>query len=497
MQLFAIGVGGTGAKCLEALVHLQACGALSDDPSSPPRLGTLLVDPDHQSALLQRSQTAMRRYEALRTAMGQTNRSFARAEIHSYGHWSPLESLSDAMTMAEVFPRGILRSQSPALGDALDCLFPREEQEAQLDVGFRGRPPIGAAVMSRIDLDREAERGAWRELLAAVRDAAGLESPPVIHLFGSVFGGTGASGVPTLGRLLRRWLKAKDLGGVRVHATLLLPYFDFESRSMASEGVHAQASNFQLNTDAALQFLRSGSGQECFDRVYLLGNDVHTRYSFSIGGTSQANEAHLVELIAALAARHGLHSRGSEGFARTISRRDAGRIGWEDLPDAQQVGPQLRQACRFAVAWRNNIAHELAEAQTMPMARFLVGAPWARHFFRLRESQALPEMGAPRERQVADTLSDYLDTLLQWLEQLAASSGTELQQELLRIEGLRRSEEPVADLSNLFAGSAAGEAEQRSDSIDTLKLRLDRLSPARIPSAGMAGLVDGLWTLCA
>ncbi|MEY3735941.1 MAG: hypothetical protein RLZZ624_1000, partial [Cyanobacteriota bacterium] len=28
MNLFAIGVGGTGAKCLEALTHLQACGLL-------------------------------------------------------------------------------------------------------------------------------------------------------------------------------------------------------------------------------------------------------------------------------------------------------------------------------------------------------------------------------------------------------------------------------------------------------------------------------------
>ena len=102
--------------------------------------------------------------------------------------------------------------------------------------------------------------------------------------------------------------------------------------------------------------------------------------------------------------------------------RGADRL--EDLPDAQQVGPQLRQVCRFAVAWRNNIAHELAEAQTMPMARFLVGAPWARHFFRLRESQALPELGAPRERQVADTLSDYLDTLLA----VAGAAGGEQRQ---------------------------------------------------------------------
>ena len=74
------------------------------------------MDPDHQSALLQRTQTAIRRYEALRSAMGRTNRSFARSEIHSYGHWSPLESLSDAMTMAEVSPVASCAANPPRWG---------------------------------------------------------------------------------------------------------------------------------------------------------------------------------------------------------------------------------------------------------------------------------------------------------------------------------------------------------------------------------------------
>ena len=42
MQLFAIGVGGSGAKCLEALTHLHACGLLQDTNGNPVRLGTFL-----------------------------------------------------------------------------------------------------------------------------------------------------------------------------------------------------------------------------------------------------------------------------------------------------------------------------------------------------------------------------------------------------------------------------------------------------------------------
>ena len=65
-QIFAIGVGGTGAKCVEALVHLHACGLLADQDGTPARLGAFLVEPDQQSALLTRAQIAINRYSAVR-----------------------------------------------------------------------------------------------------------------------------------------------------------------------------------------------------------------------------------------------------------------------------------------------------------------------------------------------------------------------------------------------------------------------------------------------
>ena len=47
-QIFAIGVGGTGAKCVEALVHLNASGLLADQDGTPARLGVFLVERHHQ-----------------------------------------------------------------------------------------------------------------------------------------------------------------------------------------------------------------------------------------------------------------------------------------------------------------------------------------------------------------------------------------------------------------------------------------------------------------
>jgi len=316
-QIFAIGIGGTGAKCIEALVHLHACGLLADRDGNPARLGVFLVEPDQQSALLVRAQTAINRYGAMRRSVGRNSERFARAELRDYGQWSPLTTSTGAISLDQVFPKAVLRTQAPGVAALFDCLFPPEEQSADLEVGFRGRPPIGSAVMSRISLDKEAQVGQWQQMLGDIQTAAGSGEPPVIHLFGSVFGGTGASGVPTLGQLLKNWLKRQGLTSIQVQASLLLPYFDFEGVANDDTGVHAESRNFQLNTDAALQYLRT-SGRACFDRVYLVGSDIKARYGFSIGGTSQSNAAHLVELLAALGVRHPGGSSG--GYAHVLSR---------------------------------------------------------------------------------------------------------------------------------------------------------------------------------
>lgn len=58
MNIFAIGIGGTGAKCLEALVHLHASGLITGKDGRAARLGTFLVEPDQQSTLLARAEIA-------------------------------------------------------------------------------------------------------------------------------------------------------------------------------------------------------------------------------------------------------------------------------------------------------------------------------------------------------------------------------------------------------------------------------------------------------
>lgn len=494
--IFAIGVGGTGAKCIEALVHLHGCGLLTDQDGNPARLGVFLVEPDQQSALLVRAQTAINRYVAMRRAVGRNSDQFARAELRDYGQWSPLTTSSGALSLDQVFPKAVLRTQAAGVAALFDCLFPPEEQSADLEVGFRGRPPIGSAVMSRISLDKEAQVGQWQQMLSDIQTAAGSGEAPLIHLFGSVFGGTGASGVPTLGQLLKNWLKQQGLTSIQVQASLLLPYFDFEGMADDDTGVHAESRNFQLNTDAALQYLRT-SGRACFDRVYLVGSDIKARYGFSIGGTSQSNAAHVVELLAALGVCHPGSS--SNGYAHVLSRSEPQSMSWEDLPDNEVVGEALARGARFAVAWRNNISKEIDAAQKVPMRSFVSGAPWAQRFFHPAGASASrggrPGIRDKEQLTVQNAIDQYCDTLLQWLNQISSNLGSGFRQELFTADLLNPSDRYQNNLNRVVRGKARPRIAESSDSVEFLKVRMDRLSADAIPHRGMAGLADCLWTL--
>ena len=495
-NIFAIGVGGTGAKCIEALVHLHACGLLTDKENNPSRLGVFLVEPDQQSALLVRAQTAINRYTAMRRSVARRTDQFARAELQDYGQWSPLSTSTGAISLDQVFPKAVLRTRAPGVAGLFDCLFPPEEQTADLEVGFRGRPPIGSAVMSRINLSQESQVGQWQQMLSDIQTAAGSGEAPIIHLFGSVFGGTGASGVPTLGQLLKNWLKQQGLTSIQVQASLLLPYFDFEGMADDDTGVHAEARNFQLNTDAALQYLRT-SGKACFDRVYLVGSDIKARYGFSIGGTSQANAANVVELLAALGCCHA----GSDGtgYAHVLSRRNQQSIGWEDLPDNEVVGEALSRGARFAVAWRNNFSREINDAQKVSMRTFLSGAPWARRFFSPKGPNSgrggRPGIREQEQLTVQSSIDQYCDTLLQWLNQISSNLGSGFRQELFTSDVLKPSDRYQNNLNRVVKGKARPRISESSDTIESIKVRMDRLNADLIPHRGMAGLADCLWTL--
>jgi len=498
MNLFAIGVGGSGAKCLEAVIHCHTMGLLDQEGSPPTELGCFFVEPDRQSALLQRSQTALVRTQALRKALDGATQHFCRGgELKNYGVWNPVESVAGqgSLTMAQIYTKQTLQHRSPALGGLMDCLFTQEEQKLDLREGFRGRPPIGSALMSAIALDDAIHTKTWGRFLGDVRQAAKGGEDVCIHLFGSVFGGTGASGVPTVGQLLRNWLKNEGIQRARLNASLLLPYFNFKEHGTKDTGLHAEAGNFQLNTGAALQYLSQDDTQD-FDQVYLLGSDAKTAYDFSIGGASQANGAHLMELLAALGLRDGLGRTGQQDVAAyTLSRHNQGSVNWRDLPDSAVTRRALVRGARAAVVWRNNISLDLEAADGQRLKRFFVGAPWATRFYDSSSGEA-GTLGSPKNKDAKRAADQWAEALLTWLKQLSSSTGGALEQKLLNPARLDVRPAHLESLDDLVSGSDSATAGKRATDVEDLKIELDQRRTQGLNPQGTAGLLDTLWKLC-
>ena len=501
MKLFAIGVGGSGAKCLEAVIHLHTMGLFDQEGSSPTELGVLFVEPDRQSALLQRARIALVRTQSLRKALDSMTHSFCRngiSGLKDYGVWNPVESMASqgALTMTQIYTKQTLQHSSQALGGLMDCLFAQDEQQLDLREGFRGRPPIGSALMSAIALDDSAHAKTWGRFLGDVRQAAKGGEDVRIHMFGSVFGGTGASGVPSLGRLLRNWLKEEGIKKAPLNASLLLPYFNFKDHGTEDTGLHAESSNFQLNTGAALEYL-SRNGARDFDQVYLLGSDAKVAYDFSIGGTSQHNDAHLVELLAALGLRDSLGREGQEQdvAAYTLSRYKQDHVAWNDLPNSPFTQRTLGRGARLAVVWRNNISLDLQAADGQSLKRFSIGAPWATRFYDSSgdEARTLDSREDKGSRLAAD---QWAESLLTWLKQLCSSASGSLEQRLLDPTKLEARQTHIESLDDLIHDNDTAAARKRAASVESLKIQLDRRRSRKPTAKGTAGLLDTLWELC-
>jgi hypothetical protein len=505
-SLFAIGVGGSGAKCIEALTHLHAAGLLKDDNGQPWELHTFLVEPDKQSTLLVRAERAVHLYSEMQALVSKRTRTFATARIRHYGTWNPIDSKSKSL--AAMFPQEPIKKQAPELAALFNCLFHPDEQTVDLGYGFRGRPPIGSMVMARIDLASLESEDKWQKLLSSIKEAAGNSQEPVVHLFGSVFGGTGASGVPTLGELIKNWLRdqQQNLNNIPVHASLLLPYFDFENPGQSEVGLHAEARSFLLNTDAALQYLGE-NGKNHFNRTYLIGSESKTRYDFAIGGIEQKNDAHLVELLAALAVRDGLRSLSSQSSgcdAYVLSRSKLNTVIWEDLPEWRVVGPELARAARFGVAWLNNITKDLEKAQDLPLNKFIKGAAWSTHFFSLKEDEKWVEGRRPGIRDneqlaIKKAIDDYTEIWLQWLHQFTSNPGSGISQQLFTSEELVRRDGYQNELDTVVIGSARPQSagEKVNDTVEEIKFKIDKSAKDDIRHYGVPGLADTLWTLSA
>ena len=362
MTNILIGIGGTGAKVVEAALSLFTAGL------GPPKVHVGLIDQDRANGNVHRTQARLNNLRRFQRIWGDRSLSSldwsgppgtpTRLDLGSVAVeelfteralWCPER---DDLTLTNIIGQDL----SPQQRDLFDLLFMpgEQEQDLQLGEGYRGRAHVGAAALIAAMLEDE------NELIDRLRDLMQTADRTEVRIFlvGSAFGGTGAAGFPTLARELHRIRTDPEFtnkGMVSIGGALMLPYFGFARPDKDGEPV-VTTDELLPKAQLALEYYgRLFETEQTFDRFYVMGWDPFFNLGYhQPGNFEQRNPPLLPELFAATAAVEFLTSDAEQTDRQDVpvmlsARTDTG-IRWSDFPLAGTTD-KLGQLIRFSAYW--------------------------------------------------------------------------------------------------------------------------------------------------
>jgi len=417
MNHYLIAVGGTGAKVAESVLHLAAVGLMTGKS-----LHIIFVDQDRSNGNLGRTQVLLDTYSFCKKIGFSDSSDIFKAEVtkSSPPVWSPIPDMN--ASLKQVVGYNLIPSDKEAIRGLYDVLFSEAEKQTPLDEGFRGHPSIGAAAFFKaVNLGEEEP---WMTLASKVRQDTSSGDAVKIFVAGSIFGGTGAAGVPTIARLLKDKLIKADVkeAHLSIGASLILPYFNFlemqgqtPSSDQNQRTLVAKADNFLVKTKVALRYYEANQLLRVFRSLYVIGNDTPKAVGeYSIGSVSQRNDAHAIELLSALAAREFFMNDSKDGNVKLAARKSASAIEWEDFPDHRVMKQRLADYLRFAFVY-------LAQYEPIVQCVSSIKAckiPWLLDYF----GGALPE----ESLRSLNKLGEYLRSYLTWIAEIHNTANQEV-----------------------------------------------------------------------
>ena len=304
-KLYIFGIGGTGARVLRSLTMLMASGVSLGDKIDT--VVPVIIDPDSSNGDLTRTVSLMQLYQKIRAQLSFDNRpgkeGYFKVQIDDMGTNFRLH-LNNVANMK--FADYIAYNRFPSEGKAdsnqalLSLLFSDSNLACPLDVGFKGNPNMGSIV-----LNDPKNTASLIDLLQH------FQTDDRLFVVSSIFGGTGAAGFPLLQKTFRE-AESLDIpnsaaiANASIGAVTVLPYFGLKEDKQSQINMET----FISKTKAALKYY---IGNLDVDALYYICDSIKNRYKNVEGSTEQKNQAHFVEMAAAL---------GIVDFARSDIRHD-------------------------------------------------------------------------------------------------------------------------------------------------------------------------------
>jgi hypothetical protein len=329
-KLFVIGIGGTGMRCLEAFTHLCAIGMFDNQ-----EIEILTLDTDQLNGNKTKTENLIDLYSRIKTSnagpVGGTPNSntFFSAKLNLHRFWTNYSgsARTNYRSLSHLSEGAIEKQRANKLISDL-FLDQNSVQEFNLAHGYRAQTHLGSHLMYHaiVEAARNLASGnnveiQEKELEVFLNKLSNAENSRVF-VFGSIFGGTGASSIPVIPKAFQDFIQIRsggkstiDFSKTKFGSTLLTEYFTFKKpdakqMSTKDDSVIADSSFFPLNSQAALQFYQNDpTVQKTYKTMYHIGWPIESKKmggeendSTITGGEKQKNPCHITEMLCACAA---------------------------------------------------------------------------------------------------------------------------------------------------------------------------------------------------
>lgn len=305
-KCYIIAMGGTGCRVMRSFYHLCASGAFKGYSFK-----VMCADSDTANGDKGILSEVMVKYRDI------NDRFHIFPEISlggDGGFWSPLQSINDSM--GQSLDSAMFGDEAKAV---FNLLYTPDEQNKVLSGGFYGHTSIGSFFMVKSIID---EKGAYTE---AWHNFFGDIDPTEdkIFIIGSLFGGTGASGIPTLARIIH---DNPSTATAKIGAMLVMPYFKMQNGMNDSDTIdRIDWRLFTSKVQSALSFYEDQNFSETFQTMYFLGEDKD-KFMFVPNepeGVTQRNKANHIEALAACSVLDFMNVPMENGFEIKMFRDGA------------------------------------------------------------------------------------------------------------------------------------------------------------------------------
>lgn len=312
-KTYIFAIGGTGARVLRSLTMLMACGInkFNDD------ICPIIIDYDINNGDKNRSINCMKKYSTIQNMIAKGRGKIDTqkieegkdrnkvlypffttniASVNGIPDWTwqfNLRKGEENLKYSDYIDYNNIHIVSPSTEDFVNCLYDTNRNSVYNELylnmreGFQGNPNIGSVVFNDLKNCNEYKNF-----------ANSFNEGDRIVIVGSLFGGTGSSGIPKIVNAIKNDPNT-IIKNANLSVVLVLPYFAVEIPK--DKEISIKSNIFNSKTKAALNYYEDSGLNTKINSIYYVGDKIPTKVEPHIGNKEQKNKAHIVELICAMA----------------------------------------------------------------------------------------------------------------------------------------------------------------------------------------------------